>query len=332
MSVKSSIINAIYLVTILKATAGLAGQDNSHDRRFCEALASHIQEGSATNEGGPDNFRWHMYKSQWVKPTIPLQSNEISELEKEMIAGKSPEAVKDAVNNKHKSGEDIYRFKGKNDQLIIINTQGTLYCQSMIVITNPTSPSANISSEKGLGCWDEVAYPLEILDTPKIIIHDNSTGSHSYQVFSSDYKQKTCQLDMKYDTGFKVSEKRCDEEMCHALTDHVQSLAKAYKKLSSGIDKNPYIQYATEVPAGEFDDIYLKNFSTSYSGLSQTAPYIFQFGGEKYFVVVGNASFAWRQIGDVNIAVVKTIQDKKEIIGGFHINWLSVGKPHIVIK
>lgn len=296
----------------------------------CDALAKHLERRAADLPAGELIRQWENRASSWFRPLEKLDENGKSILFDAMAAAGTPEDIRDHLFDGLRS-PSFYRFDGPDGALVATTVAGTLYCENLTIVENPLSPKASLREVEG-GCWSSHTVPAMVSGQASLIKQSGEPGDYAFQVTPIGATAPACGLSMAFDVEMRVEERQCAGPVCDRLAADAPALARDYLNMPGPrpvIHFDPWDSIPEEMRGAGTADRHLPMLRTSYNELAAANVLPWTVAGTKYLVVVGAARFAWRNLGDVNIALLRPTADGMQVVGAFHIVRRDAGSPTI---
>jgi hypothetical protein len=230
----------------------------------------------------------------------------------------------------------LHRF-GRSSLQIAEVVQGTASCQRFVFFNDATlvapPPIAQMGGDMAF-CWTRTAYAGEIAGTPAFIVQDDrdQTVVLSITPRRDGQWQQSCQVVIKFDSVFEVTDRFCEIVDCIAVANQAFTLVKQIDRGSAPADGEienfrMLQKLAEEDPpsnqlptfGGTFDNAFRE-----FAPESVMAPIVV--AGETYLGRVGHAAFAWRISPDYLVALYKKQGDRLEPVAGLYVS-KTRGKP-----
>lgn len=296
----------------------------------CDALAKHLERLAADFPAGELIRQWENGASPWFRPLEKLDENGKSALFEAMAAAGTPEDIRDHLLNglRHPS---FYRFDGPDGALVAITVAGTLYCENLTIVENPLSPKASLREVEG-GCWSSHTIPAMVGGQASLIKKSGESGDYTFQVTPIGATTPACGLSVTFGIEMRVEERQCAGPVCDRLAADAPALARDYLNMPGPrpvIHFDPWDNVPKDMQGAGTADRHLPMLRTSYNELVAANVLPWTVAGTKYLVVVGAARFAWRNLGDVNIALLRPAADGTKVVGAFHLVRRDAGAPTI---
>lgn len=296
----------------------------------CDALATHLERRSVGLTADELIRQWENGASPWFRPLEKLDENGKRALFEAMAAAGTPQDIRDHLFDGLRS-PSFYRFDGPDGALVAITVAGTLYCENLTIVENPLSPKASLREVEG-SCWSSRTIPAMVGGQASLIEKSGEPGDYAFQVTPIGTAAPACGLSMAFDVEMRVEERQCAGPVCDRLAADAPALARDYLNIPG---PRPTIRFAPrnsipeEMRGAGTADRHLPMLRTSYNELAAANVLPWTVAGTKYLVVVGAARFAWRDLGDVNIALLRPAANGMQVVGAFHIVRRDAGSPTI---
>lgn len=296
----------------------------------CDALAKHLERRAADLPAGELIRQWEDGASPWFRPLEKLDENGKSALFEAMAAAGTPQDIRDHLFDGLRS-PSFYRFNGPDGALVAITVAGTLYCENLTIVENPLSPKASLREVEG-GCWSSHTIPAMVGGQAGLIEKSGESGNYAFQVTPIGATAPACGLSMTFGVEMQAEERQCPGPVCDRLAADAPALARDYLEIPGPhptIQFDPWDSVPEEMQGAGTADRHLPMLRTSYNELTSAYVRSWTVAGTKYLVVVGAARFAWRDLGDVNIALLRPAANGMQVVGAFHIVRRDAGSPTI---
>jgi hypothetical protein len=235
----------------------------------------------------------------------------------------------------------LYRF-GRSSLAMAEVIQGSLSCQYFVFFNSPPAGAAEMIAEPPIAqsthgprfCWKSSGYAGAVTGIPAFIVADDEDNivKLSFTPWRDGQWQQSCQVAIKFDALFEVTDRFCDGVDCTEGAKQALALAKRVDGGATGDGDTAAFKalkkLAEEDPPG--------NQLPTFGGSIQARPFS-EFApepvivplvvdGQTYLGRVGHAAFAWRVSPDYLVAIYKKRGDKLEPVAGFYIS-KNRGKP-----
>jgi hypothetical protein len=241
----------------------------------------------------------------------------------------------------------LYRF-GRSSLNLAETVGGTASCQRFVFFDAPPAGAARPiadppvvqNAEPFTFCVKTTAYGGEVEGVPAFVVESDqdSTVELSFTPWREGAWQQQCQVVIRFNDVFEMTDRFCQGVDCNALADQALSLTKRFDQSSqAGQDadgQDAKFRALKELADNRPLDIQLPTFGGQIHGLfgnynefapdSMLLPVVV--GGETYLARVGRAAIAWRTVPDYLFAAYKKVGNGLEPVAGFYITKLR-GKP-----